>query len=85
MPLGLHFIANFMQGTVPGFRVSGDKDPHLLKHVFDISPVWLNGGAFGIDASIRGLFSVTLITISLFYWYPSRDKATIGQQTPQLF
>ncbi len=84
MPLGLHFMANFVQGTVLGFGVSGDKDPSLLKPVFDTAPIWLSGGAFGIEASIGGLFFVTLITISLFYWYPSKGKATVGQQKSQL-
>ena len=84
MPLGLHFMANFIQGTILGFGVSGDKDPSLLKPVFDTAPICLSGGAFGIEASIGGLFFVTLITISLFYWYPSKDKATVGKQKSQL-
>lgn len=79
MPLGLHFMANFMQGTFLGFGVSGDKDPSLLTPVFDNVPIWFSGGDFGIEASIGGLFFVILITISLFYWYPLKDKITVGQ------
>jgi len=70
MPLGLHFMANFMQGTVLGFGVSGGKDASLLKPVFNNAPVWLSGGDFGIEASILGLCFVILITISLHFWYP---------------
>jgi len=61
MPLGLHFMANFTQGTILGFGVSGEKDPGLLKPVFDNAPVWLSGGDFGIEASATGLFFLILI------------------------
>jgi uncharacterized protein len=71
MPLGLHFMANFMQGTVLGFGVSGSKDPSLLKPIFNNAPVWLSGGDFGIEASIGGLFFVILTTALLHKWYPS--------------
>jgi membrane protease YdiL (CAAX protease family) len=70
MPLGLHFMANYMQGTVLGFGVSGSKDPSLLKPVFDHAPVWISGGDFGIEASLLGLCFVILITICLFFWQP---------------
>ncbi len=72
MPLGLHFMANFMQGTILGFGVSGDKEPSLLKPVFDNAPIWLSGGDFGIEASLGGMFFVVLITISLYCWYPPK-------------
>lgn len=74
MPLGLHFMANFMQGTVLGFGVSGGNDPGLLKPVFNNVPIWLSGGDFGIEASILGLCFVILITISLYFWYPLKGK-----------
>ena len=70
MPIGLHFMANFMQGTVLGFGVSGSKDPSLFKPVFDNAPVWLSGGDFGIEASALGLCFVILITVLLYYWEP---------------
>lgn len=72
MPLGLHFMANFMQGTILGFGVSGDKEPSLLKPVFGNAPIWISGGDFGIEASIGGMFFVVLITISLYCWYPPK-------------
>jgi membrane protease YdiL (CAAX protease family) len=74
MPLGLHFMANYMQGTVLGFGVSGEEAPGLLKPVFDHAPIWLSGGDFGIEASIGGLLFVVLITIFLYLKYPSKDK-----------
>lgn len=74
MPLGLHFMANFMQGSVLGFGVSGDKDPGIFKPVFDNAPVWISGGDFGIEASILGLCSVIIITIWLYNWNPKSLK-----------
>jgi len=74
MPLGLHFMANYMQGTILGFGVSGDKDPSIFKPVFDNAPIWLSGGDFGIEASIFGLSFVILISVFLHLWNPQKDK-----------
>jgi len=74
MPLGLHFMANFMQGTVLGFGVSGDNDPSIFKPVFDNAPIWLSGGDFGIEASILGLCFVIITTIYLYFWNPKSHK-----------
>jgi hypothetical protein len=78
MPLGLHFMANYMQGTVLGFGVSGGEAPGLLKPVFDHAPIWLSGGTFGMEASIGGLCFVILICIALYSWYPSKDKIRLA-------
>jgi membrane protease YdiL (CAAX protease family) len=74
MPLGLHFMANYMQGTILGFGVSGSKDPSLFKPVFNNAPVWLSGGDFGIEASALGLCFVILITVLLYYWELLKNK-----------
>lgn len=72
MPLGLHFMANFMQGTVLGFGVSGVKDQSLFKSIAEKCPTWLNGGEFGLEASFLGLITVIIITI-LFYRFETSD------------
>lgn len=77
MPLGLHFMANFMQGTILGFGVSGDKDPSIFKPTFDNAPIWLSGGDFGIEASILGLCLVIVITIYLYFWKPKMYKPNL--------
>jgi len=77
MPFGLHFMANYMQGTILGFGVSGSKDPSLFKPVFDNAPVWLSGGDFGIEASVLGLCFVILITVLLYHWKPLKEKIII--------
>jgi membrane protease YdiL (CAAX protease family) len=77
MPLGLHFMANFMQGTILGFGISGEKDLSIFKPVFDNAPIWISGGDFGIEASILGLCFVIIITIYLFFWYPKSLKPNL--------
>lgn len=71
MPVGIHFMANFMQGTVLGFGVSGVKEQSLVKAFAGECPVWLNGGEFGLEASVPGLLMVILVTVILYYWKPA--------------
>lgn len=70
MPLALHMMANFVQGSVLGFGVSGHNDAGLMQPVFGASPVWLTGGQFGLEASVPGL-----ITVILFIYLVSRRKS----------
>lgn len=62
MPIGLHFMANFMQGTLLGFGVSGNQESSVLKPIFNNVPIWLSGGEFGIEASLFGLLVLFGIT-----------------------
>ena len=66
MPLGLHWMANWVQGGILGFGVSGSEQSGLLIPVFGGTPVWLSGGQFGLEASLLGLICV-VITLLLFY------------------
>lgn len=68
MPLGLHFMANLMQGTVLGFGVSGEKDSSLFTPIVDEAPAWLTGGSFGLEASLPGLLAILLITVIFYRW-----------------
>ena len=77
MPLGLHFMANYTQGTLLGFGVSGDKDPSLFKPIFEDTPILLSGGDFGMEASILGLCFVIIVTIYLYFWNPKSLKANL--------
>lgn len=66
MPLGLHFMANLMQGGILGFGVSGTDQSGLLKPIFAGVSDWLTGGQFGLEASVPGLFFV-VVTLILLY------------------
>jgi membrane protease YdiL (CAAX protease family) len=68
MPLGLHFMANLMQGGILGFGVSGTDQSGLLKPVFSEVPEWLTGGQFGLEASVFGLGCVVLTFILIQRW-----------------
>jgi membrane protease YdiL (CAAX protease family) len=66
MPVALHFMANWVQGTLLGFGVSGNEQASLLKPVFSSSPSWLTGGSFGLEASVPSLVCVLVITFILY-------------------
>ena len=68
MPIGIHFMANWVQGTVLGFGVSGNVETSILKPIFNKAPQWLTGGSFGLEASLAGLLSVVLAIIFLYRW-----------------
>jgi membrane protease YdiL (CAAX protease family) len=47
MPLGLHFMAKWMQGGLLGFGVSGTEQPGLLNLIVAGIPEWVTGGSLG--------------------------------------
>ena len=61
LPIGLHFMANAVQGVVLGFGVSGEAEPSLLEPHFLSASEWLTGGAFGLEASLPGLVTVGIL------------------------
>jgi len=67
LPIGLHLAADFVQGGVLGFGVSGNDDPSLL-HAQLGGPDWLTGGVFGLEASVPGLVVVLILTALLMFW-----------------
>lgn len=73
MPIGMHFMANLMQGTILGFGVSGNDEVSLLKPVFGQQPEWITGGSFGLEASMFGLSVLMLMVFFFVRWYPSRQ------------
>jgi membrane protease YdiL (CAAX protease family) len=73
LPIGLHFAANFVQGGVLGFGVSGNEEAGLLRVALN-GPDWLTGGAFGLEASAPGLLAVMLLTALL--WLAPRRPVT---------
>lgn len=74
MSIGIHFAANFVQGGVLGFGVSGSEEQGLLTPALTGSD-WLTGGAFGLEASIPGLISVIALTVALYLRRPSGARA----------
>jgi membrane protease YdiL (CAAX protease family) len=75
MPIGIHFAANFVQGYVLGFGVSGGAHEGWLLPLQKGSD-WLTGGDFGLEASVPGFIVVTLATAAL--WFYRRVQAGAG-------
>jgi membrane protease YdiL (CAAX protease family) len=74
MPIGLHWMANWVQGGILGFGVSGTEQFGLLKPVFGNAPVWLTGGQFGLEASLPGLICIVVTLILVSNWKPSEGN-----------
>lgn len=74
MSIGLHLMANWVQGVLLGFGVSGNEETSLFKPVFKDAPNWLTGGKFGLEASIPGLITVIITIILLYHWNPNKPK-----------
>jgi len=71
VPIGIHFMANWTQGTLLGFGVSGNENAGILRPVFKQAPEWLTGGSFGLEASLPGLIMVLITLFMLYKWKPS--------------
>jgi hypothetical protein len=69
MPIGIHLTANFVQGGVLGFGVSGGEEAGLLAPILS-GPDWLTGANFGLEASAPGLACVALAAAALWLWPP---------------
>lgn len=68
MPLGIHFMANWVQGGLLGFGVSGTDQNGLFIPVLQQGFDWLTGGAFGLEASLPGLVCVLAALALLITW-----------------
>jgi len=74
MPIGLHFMANFVQGGVLGFGVSGTDQAGIFRPIFREAPEWLTGGKFGLEASLPGLMCVMAALVLIYIWKPRKEK-----------
>ena len=72
MPLGLHWMANWVQGGILGLGVSGSEQSGLWIPAFGDAPVWLTGGQFGLEASIPGLICVVIALLMFYIWKPTK-------------
>lgn len=68
LPIGVHFAANFVQGGVLGFGVSGSDEHGMLTPKLAPGVDWLTGGGFGLEGSLPGLICVTAIVVVLLIW-----------------
>lgn len=68
MPIGIHLAANFVQGTVLGFGVSGNTEKGLLHPILETNSTWITGGEFGLEASVPCLITLILLILTIDSW-----------------
>jgi membrane protease YdiL (CAAX protease family) len=78
-PFGLHFGWNWVQGALLGSPVSGITriTPHPLMSFNDAGPVWIGGGAYGIEGGAACTLAIVLAM--LFVW-----RTRLLQASPEL-
>lgn len=72
-PIGMHFGWNLTLGGVFGSAVSGGAVPSVLVAQWS-GPVWLTGGAFGLEASVLAV--AVCSTASVVFWRLGRRRAS---------
>jgi len=73
-PIGLHFAWNFFEGAVFGSRVSGVEIPSVFK-IETAGGEWLNGGAFGFEASLVATTVISVCIVLVHFIYRPRPTA----------
>jgi hypothetical protein len=69
--MGLHLGWNWAQGHLLGFGVSGTAVAHgRWTPMFSTKPLWLNGGSFGLEASLPCAIVCTITILLLLLWRP---------------
>lgn len=71
MPIALHLMLNFTQGTLLGFGVSGNQQSSLWAAEVSNDYPWWTGGLFGLEASLPGLIFIIIGCILLYRWKPT--------------
>lgn len=71
-----HFSWNFFQGPVLGFEVSGLDLPTLLEQNIKGS-ILLTGGDFGLEASWLATFTMSIMTLLLFFMFQRKYNSTV--------
>lgn len=71
MPIGLHLMLNFTQGTLLGFGVSGNEQTGVLTPQILSGNTWWTGGPFGLEASAPGLLFIIIGCFVLYRWKPT--------------
>jgi membrane protease YdiL (CAAX protease family) len=75
-PIALHFSWNFFQGTIFGFKVSGNS----IYSIINQEPVGnniINGGEFGFEGSI--LSQIFIVITILLIWRHFTGKSKVGK------
>ena len=74
LPWGIHFAWNATLGVVFGLPVSGLNDFSVVVHGKATGPVWLTGGAYGIEGGLAGTLGILAGFVPLL-WMTRRRVA----------
>lgn len=86
LSIGLHIAWNFFQGSVYGFRVSGnDLSDTTLVAIQQVGPPLWTGGAFGPEAGLIGIVAILLGLLFTALWVQWRYGAVAVQPTLALY
>jgi len=82
-PTALHFAWNFCQGVVFQLPVSGIRTDGLIDvWVAPTAPLWLTGGAFGLEGSAL-ITGTQGLLIFLLRWWAARERSGDGGRPGQ--
>lgn len=73
LPIGMHFMANWTQGSLLGFGVSGNHEESILTPEFLNTSDLFTGGMFGLEASIYGLATLIIMCVLFYIYFPRRN------------
>ncbi len=86
LPIGLHVTWNFFQGSVYGFRVSGnDLSNTSLITIQQAGPRLWTGGAFGPEAGLIGIVAILLGMVLIGGWVQWRYQTITIQPTLAIY
>lgn len=71
MAIATHFAANWAQGVLLGFGVSGYTGHSFFLPAIASSPTWLTGGEFGLEGSLPGTITVIVFFVVLYLCLPN--------------
>lgn len=75
--IGMHFAWNFVSDGVFSLPTSGNPASGFIQGQLS-GPVWLSGGAYGLEASV-----VTLVVLALATWFLLRHAVRAGHMAPR--
>jgi membrane protease YdiL (CAAX protease family) len=71
LPIGIHFIWNFLLGPVLGLTVSGNSQTWSRTQLLTVQgPAWLTGGAFGLEGGLAVTLTTLLSIAVLIVFFP---------------
>ena len=76
LPWGIHFAWNSILGVVFGLPVSGLTEFSVIVRGKAAGPVWLTGGAYGIEGGLAGTFAILAGFVPL-YWFTRARTAKL--------